>query len=961
MSAAAPLDVFLSYHWRDHARVEAVARWLRDRGLSVFLDRWYLAAGQPWPEALERALGRCRAVAVFVGPGEMGPWQQREKHLALERQGREAGFPVIPVLLPQADPVLGFLGQNTWIDLRERPDDPARLALLLAAIRREPPGPDAWRTLDATLATLSPYRGLQYFREEDAAVFFGREVAADRLREAVARRNLIALVGASGSGKSSVVRAGLLPRLRRGGDRVWEVATFVPGDRPLHALAAALVPLLEPDMTETDRLIEIGKQARAFRKGDLRLRDIAARVLEKQPGTDRLLLVVDQWEELYTLTTAEPDDRRADGAEPGPEDGRRDAAERGPGAREEPAAIPTPAEMAQRVEAVRRRFVDHLLEASRAAPVSVVLTLRGDFVGQALGYRPLSDALQDAQINLGPMNRSELERAITAPARSVGLGFEPGLVERILDDVGDEPGNLPLLEFVLKRLWDDRRGGQLLHAAYEAMGRLEGAIATKAEAVFGDLGPAEREAARRVFLQLVRPGQGAEDTRRRARLGDLGEGARAVVKRLADERLLVTAPAAPAGAAPVEPPRDPAAAPPPGPGEGNAAGETVEVSHEALIRHWDRLRTWVNADREFLLWRERFRGLLGEWQGRAKDAGALLSPALLLEAERWLAERRDQLTADEREYIDRGVEVRERDRRAEQERRERDIRKRSVRKTLAAVVGLVLVGVLGTLGASAARRESIRRSLASDLVWVRIPAPPGGEFLMGCVAGDTDCAEGERTPDAERNPRPPTQLSRAFELTAHEATVDRFRRFIDAQSTIIGRLLAPKGLVMEAQPDWSQGDHPVVLVSWDDARDFCAFVRGRLPTEAEWEYAARGGNAGRIYPWGNEYSPDQANGHGVGGKDRWNRSAPVESFPPNGYGLYDMGGNAWEWTSSVYADYPYRSDDGREDPAPRGARVVRGGSWNDDPLYLRASARGVNSPASRYVYLGFRCARNGSP
>jgi hypothetical protein len=131
-------------------------------------------------------------------------------------------------------------------------------------------------------------------------------------------------------------------------------------------------------------------------------------------------------------------------------------------------------------------------------------------------------------------------------------------------------------------------------------------------------------------------------------------------------------------------------------------------------------------------------------------------------------------------------------------------------------------------------------------------------------------------------------------------------------------LLAPKGLVMEAQRDWSQGDHPVVLVSWDDARDFCAFVRGRLPTEAEWEYAARGGNAGRIYPWGNEYSPDQANGHGVGGKDRWNRSAPVESFPPNGYGLYDMGGNAWEWTSSVYADYPYRSDDGREDPGPAG-------------------------------------------
>ena len=141
------------------------------------------------------------------------------------------------------------------------------------------------------------------------------------------------------------------------------------------------------------------------------------------------------------------------------------------------------------------------------------------------------------------MTRSELERAITAPAEKVGLRFEPGLVERILDDVGEEPGNLPLLEFVLKRLWEDRRGGQLLHEAYESMGRLEGAIATKAEEVFGGLAPAEQQAAQRVFLQLVRPGQGAEDTRRRARLADIGEGSQPVVKRLADERLLVTAPA----------------------------------------------------------------------------------------------------------------------------------------------------------------------------------------------------------------------------------------------------------------------------------------------------------------------------------------------------------------------------------------------------------------------------------
>jgi formylglycine-generating enzyme required for sulfatase activity len=891
MSAGDAFDVFLSYHWRDHARVEAVARWLRDQGLRVFLDRWYLLAGRPWPQALEQALGTCRAAAVFVGPGEMGPWQQREKNLALERQARDAGFPVVPVLLPQADPVLGFLGLNTWVDLREQPDDPAGLALLAAAVRGEPPGPDVRDTLNATLATVSPYRGLLYFREEDAPFFFGREIATQRLLDAVTRQSLIAVVGASGSGKSSVVRAGLLPRLRRGGDRVWEVATLVPGDRPLYALAATLAPLLEPDMNEVDRLIEITRLSRALQENDLKVRDVVERALAKQPGTDRLLLVADQWEELYTLT---PD------------------------------------------EAGRRRFIDELLEASRTAPLSVVLTLRADFVGQALAYRPLSDRLQDAQVNVAPMTRAELERAITAPAGKVGLGFEPGLVERILDDVGEEPGNLPLLEFVLTRLWEDRRGGQLLHAAYESMGRLDGAIATKAEEVFGALAPAQQQAAQRVFLQLVRPGQGAEDTRRRASLADIGEGSEPVVKKLADERLLVTAPG------------------------GSGTGETVEVSHEALIRHWDRLKAWVDGDREFLLWRERFRGLLAEWQRRDKDAGALLPPAFLAEAERWLGERADQLTADEREYIGQGVALRERDRRAEedhrraeQDRREREIRRRSVRKTLALVLGLAVLVVLGTLGASAVRRESIRRALASDLGWVRISAPPGGEFTMGCVPGDRECR-----PDEKRHP---AGLPRHFEIMSHGVTVERFRRFIEAQSTLAGRVLLPTGPIMDRQPDGSQDTHPVVYVSWNDARDFCEFVRGRLPTEAEREYAARGGNADEIYPWGNAYSPDQANGAGVTGQDKWQRSAPVGSFPPNGYGVHDMIGNVWEWTASVYRDYPYRSDDGREDPTSPRARVVRGGSWNSVPRDLRVSSRDYDSPAGRIYDLGFRCARDGSP
>ena len=192
----------------------------------------------------------------------------------------------------------------------------------------------------------------------------------------------------------------------------------------------------------------------------------------------------------------------------------------------------------------------------------------------------------------------------------------------------------------------------------------------------------------------------------------------------------------------------------------------------------------------------------------------------------------------------------------------------------------------------------------------------------------------------------------------HEAAWAQFGRFMnDIGSTFVPRWLLPS---QPTRPGWAQDDHPVVNVSWFDATVFCEFMGGRLPTEAEWEYAARGGNADAIYPWGNEYSGDQANGRGMQGRDRWERSAPVGSFPPNGFGLFDMIGNVWEWTSSVYRPYPIKRRWTRR-PASRKARVVRGGSWYDDPQDLRVSIRNDDSPADRDDDLGFRCARDGSP
>jgi hypothetical protein len=500
---------------------------------------------------------------------------------------------------------LGFLRQLTWVDLRTQTLD-LGTAILAKAARGEPPGPDLKEHLDVVRASICPYRGLFHFREEDAAFFFGREASVDRLIDEVQRQPFVAVVGASGSGKSSVVRAGLIPRLRQtNAGRVWEIATLVPTDRPLHSLAAALLPILEPEMTRVDRLAEINKLAGHFAEGTVALRDVAADVLRAQPGTDRLLLFVDQWEELYTLVAD-------DGA--------------------------------------RRRFLAEILDASAKGTVTVVFTLRGDFFGQAVSDRSFADRLQDAQINLGPMTREELECAIRKPAEKIQLEFEAGLVRRILNDVRDEPGNLPLLEFVLKELWDNRHGGILSNETYDAIGGLHGAVAAKADELFKGLSSAEQKILQLIFLRIVRPSaESGLDTRRRAAFTELPREAIELVTKLANERLLVTNQSA------------------------SGLEQTVEVAHEALISNWSTLHAWVNEDREFLLWRDRLGPLVAEWERAQESNEALLRGPLLIEAQKWFDQRSQDLSDQERKFISASREERERLAREEKERREREL------------------------------------------------------------------------------------------------------------------------------------------------------------------------------------------------------------------------------------------------------------------------------------------------
>ncbi|HBK97025.1 MAG TPA: hypothetical protein DD001_06660 [Microcoleaceae bacterium UBA10368] len=448
--------------------------------------------------------------------------------------------------------------------------------------------PPLWENLGRRPTNLCPYRGLFAFREEDAPFFFGRFDFTEKLVESVANQSLVAVVGPSGIGKSSVVFAGLIPQLRREGN--WQVVYLRPSNRPFSALATAILSLRESDLNLSEKRQKIQDLATYLRDKNGALRDEIEGILWDNSGS-YLLLVVDQWEELYTVCQ---------------DDGER------------------------------RCFLDRLLEATSLPNFKLVLTLRADFLGVALGDRVFADALQHQDLKLGPMNRQELENAIALPAEKLGVTIEDGLTKRILDGVEKQPGNLPLLEFALTELWSNMNNATLTHGAYDRIGGVEKALANHAEAVFVKY-PEEQERMRRIFIQLVHPGEGTEDTRRVASRAEVGEDNWDLAVRLASERLVVSS------------------------GKEATDSETVEIVHEALIWGWERLQEWIHANRRFRTWQERLRVSLRQWQENQRDDGALLQRVPLAEAEGWLQDRGGELSLGEREFIRLSSELRDRE------------------------------------------------------------------------------------------------------------------------------------------------------------------------------------------------------------------------------------------------------------------------------------------------------------
>ena len=424
-----------------------------------------------------------------------------------------------------------------------------------------------------------PYVGLAAFHEGREKYFFGRERLLSTLVEKVVAARLVAVVGPSGSGKSSLVLAGLIPLLKQGaipgdgdapGSEAWHyLPRLVPGSDPLANLAAILQP------PKAGAALDLTLAAKVVFASD-GLRREAAYLLNLFNATSSqpAVLLVDQFEELFTLCTD---------------------------------------------EAIRTAFINNLLALVHAPTPRhrVILTMRTDFESFVARIPALLPLFEAALVRVTPLSAAELRAVIEKPAELVGLKFETGVIDALVQDVLGEPAALPLLQFTLLKLWKQRDRNRIAWETYKRLGGGRLALARSADHLYDHLIPEDQVTARRILLRLVRPSDGLEVTSNRVRQGVLYQTGEArdrverVLQKLVDADLVRVTTG--------ERPED----------------TQVEVAHEALVRNWPRLVGWLEDERARIRERLRVTDAAEQWLKLGRDPGALLRGALLEEALRY--------------------------------------------------------------------------------------------------------------------------------------------------------------------------------------------------------------------------------------------------------------------------------------------------------------------------------------
>jgi formylglycine-generating enzyme required for sulfatase activity len=959
--------IFLSHSSTNNAEAVALRDWLSSNGWKdeIFLDldpQRGIAAGERWDRALNNAANRCEAVLFLVSKDWLAsPWCRKEFILAHRLNKRLFGVMIEDLVVDQLPQeivgtwqVVGLATGRDHIMLRAVlpiTHEEAHVTFSAEGLQRlkhglEEAGLEAkyfdWPPADEP--DRPPYRGLRPLEAEDAGIFFGRGgpivEAVDQVRGllAIPPPRLLVLLGASGAGKSSFMRAGLLPRLTRDDRRFLPLPVIRPERAAIsgdNGLLFALQTAFQSAGIATTRA-----KLRAAIEGGMPTLQPLLQILARQaaqPALDgsgelkppALILSIDQGEELFGV------------------EGQNEA------------------------QALLGLLRGMLL--SEALALIVVLGIRSDSYGH-LQEADLLDGIRKIPFDLGPMPKGSYAEVIKGPARRLDgtlrqIEIEEALVDALLADIeaGGAKDALPLLAFTLERLYLEHGGdGDLTVDEYRSLGGIRGSIEAAVERALkaADADPAiPKDYASRMallrrglipWLAGVDPDNGAP-RRRVARLSEIPAEARPLIQHLVEQHLLTTDVAKDTG------------------------GTTIEPAHEALLRQWNLLEGWLAEDAGLLAVLEGVKRASRDWAANNRDAAWLIHATDRLAAAERLTERpdlADHMEAPDRDYLAacRKVEASAKGRR------------RRVQALIYAMLIGMIAGLFGWINQAYVKEQwrwvLTERPFVSANIWPYVLTPqaerelkpkdsfrecspaqgkdycpemivvPAGSFIMGSPPTEKGHEDGESPPHR-------ITIRQPFAVSKYVLTFDEWDTCVAFGECIAGA----------TDLGWGRGQQPMINATWDDAERYVTWLskttgrQYRLLTEAEYEYVARAG-AQTPYSWGEAVGTNNANCNGCG--SRWDntQTAPVGSFAPNAFGLYDVAGNAMEWVEDCYhPNYNGAPIDGSAWTSGGDCtrRVDRGGSWHDSPEHIRSAARDRGTADRRGYDLGFRVARTLSP
>ena len=953
--------IFLSHSSANNAEAVALRDWLEREGWKdeIFLDldpNRGIATGERWERALHEAANRCEAVLFLVSKAWLGSgWCLKEFHLAngLNKQLfavliEDLPLDKLPEELAGTWQIVQLAAGRDHVMLRAVlpvTHEEAHVAFSAEGLQRLKHGleeagldPEYFAWPPPSDANRPPYRGLRPLEAEDAGIFFGRDApiveALDELRglRATTPPRLLVILGASGAGKSSFLRAGLFPRLKRD-DRNFLPLPVIRPERAAINGETGLLSALEAAFAAGGIPIARADLRAVIQAGAIKLKPLLQALAEKatpmaanggaNPKLPTLVLSIDQGEELFL---AEAQD-----------------------------------------EAQLFLALLHGLLIEDPPAIIAAFTIRSDNY-ERLQLAPELEGVRQDTLSLPPMPRGSYAEVIKGPAQRLqgtarALKIDDGLIAALLTDIdaGGAKDALPLLAFTLERLYGEyHSGGSLKLAHYNALGRVKGSIAAAVERALqaADADPAiPRDRAARLallrrglipWLAGIDPDTGAP-RRRVARLSEIPAEARPLIQHLVEQRLLATDVNKDTGEA------------------------TVEPAHEALLRQWGLLDGWLTEDAALLAVLEGVKRASRDWAANNR-------------ARAWLAHATDRLAAAERlsarPNLAANLEPTDREYIAACRMAEADAR-RGKRLLLGGMYVLLVAIILGLVGwikqayiweqwrwwtvtrpiavsqvrphvLTAAQERALRpgnsfKECAQDCPQMIVV--PAGSFTMGAPATESH-APGYAT----EIPQQLVTFSKPFAVSKYELTFADWDACVSAGGCN-GYKPTDQG--------WGREQRPAINVSWEDAQQYVAWlseVTGktyRLLSESEYEYAARAGTT-TAYPWADDIGKNNANCDGCGSKWDSTQTAPVGSFAPNQFGLFDMVGNVWEWTEDCgHKNYNGAPADGSAwiTGADCSNHVVRGGSWISPPDELRSARRRGFTADFRLVGLGFRVAR----